>query len=89
MCKMQCWRWVFGNKIPISLWGRVGISMMTILEAMEWLVVAAAAGLCFVGCCASRRSGSGFRVQGSGGLRGRGLEEGLRLMDDEWLQGLR
>jgi len=32
--------------------------MMTILEAMEWLVVAAAAGLCFVGCCASRRSPS-------------------------------
>ena len=20
MCKVRCWRWLFGNKIPISLW---------------------------------------------------------------------
>jgi len=20
MCKVRCWRWLFGNKLPISLW---------------------------------------------------------------------
>jgi hypothetical protein len=36
----------------LGMW--VGISMMTIIEALEWLAVAALAGLCFAGCCSKQ-----------------------------------
>jgi hypothetical protein len=38
MCKVRCWRWLFGNKIPISLEGKIELAAHPCLRNHRQLI---------------------------------------------------